>query len=100
MELNPGRDVVWVEGTIQAVENAGSLLTLVVVDDEGDRHIVTGDWRPVSLFLDDVISGSSALGIRPSDLVVQLRAFPPSMRKATKSVSFRMGPTAMSVYTD
>lgn len=100
MELNPGRDVVWVEGTIQAVGNAGSLLTLVVVDGEGALHVVTGDWRSVSLFLDDVISESGALGIRPSDLVVQFCAFPPSIRKATKSVSFRMGPTAMPFYTD
>ena len=100
MELNPARDVVWVEGTIQAVKNAGSLLTLVIVDSEGALHVVTGDWRPVSLFLDDVISGSSALGIRPSDLVVQLGACSPSMRKVTKSVSFRMGPTAMPFYTD
>jgi hypothetical protein len=100
MELNPGRDMVWVEGTIQAVENAGSLLTLVVVDAEGALHVVTGDWRPVSLFLDDVISGSSALGTHPADLVVQLGACPPSMRKETKSVSFRIGPTAMPLYTD
>lgn len=100
MELNPGRDVVWVEGTIQAVKNAGSLLTLVVVDGEGALHVVTGDWRPVSLFLDDVISGSSALGIRPSDLVVQLGTCSSSMRKATKSVSFRMGPTSVPLYTD
>jgi hypothetical protein len=100
MGMNPEQGVVWVEGTIQAVENAGSLLTLVVVDAEGALHVVTGDWRPVSLFLDEVISGSSALGIHPADLVVQLGSSCPSMRKATKSVSFRIGPTAMPFYTD
>jgi hypothetical protein len=100
MGMNPEQGVVWGEGTIQAVENAGSLLTLVVVDAEGALHVVTGDWRPVSLFLDEVISGSSALGIHPADLVVQLGSSCPSMRKATKSVSFRIGPTAMPFYTD
>lgn len=99
MGLNPNQGVVWVEGTIQFVENAGSLLTLVVVDDEGEQHVVAGDWRPVSLILDEVISRSRALGIHPMDLVVQVGTHPPFMRKETNRVSIRIGPSAMRFYT-
>lgn len=100
MELKPGRDVVWVEGTIQSVEIAGSLLTIYVVDDEGDRHVMAGDWRPVSLILDEVISRSRALGINPSDLVVQVCAHSLPMRKVTNSVSIRIGPSPRPPYTN
>lgn len=79
--MNPDQDVVWVEGTIQSVENLGSLLSLVVVDGDDNRHVVTGDWRPMSLILDDVISRSGALGLPPSALVVRVGAHSSSCGK-------------------
>lgn len=57
-------------GTIQGVNNHGSILSAVLVDDEGSSHSLYGDARCMSLFLDRVLEEAEAEGCKPFEVRV------------------------------